>query len=221
MKLVIAQEVENSIEGGSGMNVLHVAAERGYVAVVRLLLDSGFDIATTDHSGRTSLHFAANSGHREFVKLLLSRNADALATRSSGLTALHLSAEKGLLGITGTLLRSVQSSSRNIDVRDNNGRTPMYLAIANGHTDVVRLFTEMGGDHVIKDHDGKRAAYWAGESGHWNVLRLLQLHEGRLAREGRSQDLPRDMGVRSVKSSHWSKYEAENNMVDPMILRWD
>ncbi len=211
VKLVMAQQVENSAEGGSGVTVLHVAAEGGYIAVVRLLLDSDFNVTAFDKMGRTPLHVAAKCGHRQVVELLLSRKADALTTCKSKLTALHLSAENGHLETTRTLLTSLLSSSHNFDVRDNKGRTPMYLAIVNGHIDVVRLFIKMRGDHMIRDCDGRSAAYWAGERDHLKVLRLLSLYEARPVYNPRPKDA----------SEHWSKYERKNNMVDPMITRWE
>lgn len=202
VKLVMAQHVENSAEEGSVVTVLHVAAEGGNIAVIRLLLDNDFNIVRSDNLGRTPLHVVAKCGHRQVVELLLLRKADALTTCNSKSTALHSSAENGHLETTRTLLTSLQASSRNIDVRDSNGRIPMYLAIANGHTDVVRLFIKMGGDHMIKDCDGIRAHYWAGKRGHWKVVRLLSLHERKIAPPS-----PRD--------------PPPPVCVDPMILRWD
>ena len=220
VKLVMAQHVQKSAKGSPGATVLHVAAEAGHVPVVRLLLNSKVNVAMVDDLGRLPLHVAAQRGHQQVVELLLSRNADASATCNSKSIALHLSAGNGHLGTTKALLGSLQSYSRS-DARDVDGRTPMYLAIANGHTDVVRLFIEIHGDHMIKDCEGRTAAYWAGEREYWKVLRLLQLHEGRLARESGSPKTPRRLGVRDAKNSDWSKYEKDNNMVDPMILRWD
>ena len=113
----------------------------------------------------------------------------------------------------GNYKNSVQSNSSNINVRGINGRTPMYLAIANGHYNIVRLFIEIGGDHKIKDWDGRRAAYWAGEREHWKVLRLEQLHEGRLARESGSQDPPWHLGVRDGQSLHWGSYHLKMGLM--------
>lgn len=46
----------------SGMGLIHWAADRGDVAVVRLLLAAGVDVNLLDEDGQTGLHYASSCG---------------------------------------------------------------------------------------------------------------------------------------------------------------
>src|SRR5579871_6173372 len=64
---------------GSDWNrpLLHLAAARGHLACVRLLLRRGFDVRTRDRYDKaTALHWAAQDGHLEVVDCLLAAGAD-------------------------------------------------------------------------------------------------------------------------------------------------
>lgn len=53
-----------------GANALHVAVERNHLALVKFLLDKGFDVERKDLKGFTPLLRAAYYGHVDIVKLL-------------------------------------------------------------------------------------------------------------------------------------------------------
>ena len=85
-KLLITQHHQGTLKAGNRkrrITVLHIAADRGHAAVVRLLLDHYFDIAATEGMGRTALHLAINAGHADVVKVLISCSADVSAACKS------------------------------------------------------------------------------------------------------------------------------------------
>jgi ankyrin repeat protein len=57
----------------------------------------------------------------------------------TGRTALHFATKNGHLEVTKTLI----ASGANIDVMDNNGDTPLALAIQGKHEEVIRQFSAM------------------------------------------------------------------------------
>jgi uncharacterized protein len=63
-------------------------SRRGYVDVVKLLLDYGADTEKQDQYGATALIMAAAEGHLPVVQELLSRGANMRATDRNGWTAL-------------------------------------------------------------------------------------------------------------------------------------
>lgn len=70
--------------GPNRSSVLHLAARRGYLAVVELLLAAGAAVNRWDHDGSTPLHETALGGHLEVVKTLLAAGANTLATTNGG-----------------------------------------------------------------------------------------------------------------------------------------
>ena len=87
-----------NVEGGckpSGYIPLHLAALRGHVGVVGLLLSRSTSLLKIpDQKGQTCLHVAAKNGHYEMVQVLLGQGSDyttadkegwfTVALRSSG-----------------------------------------------------------------------------------------------------------------------------------------
>jgi uncharacterized protein len=67
--------------------LLTLAAVRGYLTMVEILLDFGADIEATDDLGQTPLICAARSGRTEVVSLLLDRGADIEAVDWFGKSA--------------------------------------------------------------------------------------------------------------------------------------
>lgn len=60
----------------NGKTRLHIAANRGDIQTVKLLIEAGADVNATDRFGDTALHNAANMGHIKVVKLLIDAGAD-------------------------------------------------------------------------------------------------------------------------------------------------
>ena len=65
---------EVGIQGG--MTVLHAAAARGFLDVVRYLVEVGVPVDVLDAGGRTPLGMAADEGAKEAVALLIELGAD-------------------------------------------------------------------------------------------------------------------------------------------------
>jgi ankyrin repeat protein len=62
--------------GTSSFTPLHEAAFQGHESVVRLLLEKGADMSTTDIDGATPLHHAAWGGFEAVVLLLVEHGAE-------------------------------------------------------------------------------------------------------------------------------------------------
>ncbi|SPP24013.1 ankyrin repeat-containing protein 13 [Orientia tsutsugamushi] len=68
---------------------LPYAAKKGYIDVVKYLIDHGINVNTQNHWNNTALHFASHSGNTHMVKLLLDNNANPNLQNKSNNTALH------------------------------------------------------------------------------------------------------------------------------------
>ncbi|KAL8435983.1 hypothetical protein ACSSS7_002028 [Eimeria intestinalis] len=73
-----------NVTGEGRMTALHFAADRGFVDIVRLLIDRGADVNHTDDSGETPLHVAIAADQDEIVALLIEAGADTSIRNNEG-----------------------------------------------------------------------------------------------------------------------------------------
>ncbi|RYP05094.1 hypothetical protein DL765_009939 [Monosporascus sp. GIB2] len=114
----------------SGRQALHYACGNGHDSIVELLLPVTDDHDVRDDRGTTPFHYAAKKGHAAVSNLLLERGkVDANSKDSFGRTPLLYAAKKGYEVIVKLLFEK----GANIELRDNNGSTPLWNAITNRH----------------------------------------------------------------------------------------
>ena len=168
-----SQSLEDTAQAGASgpipAIVLYRAAERGYEATVRFLLDQGADATAKDENGETVLHQAAKGGHEATVRLLLDQGADATAKDENGETALHQATKGG----HETTVRLLLDQGADATAKDENGETALHRAAKGGHEATVRLLLDQGADATAKDDNGETALHRAAKGGHETTVRLL------------------------------------------------
>jgi hypothetical protein len=85
------------------------------------------------------------------------------------MTGPHLAAYFGIYEAANTLIGRGQS----LDLKDNDGRTPLSWAAEKEHEAVVKLLLEKGAGLETKDEYGQTPLSWAAEHGHEAVVKLL------------------------------------------------
>jgi ankyrin repeat protein len=157
--------------------VLKWALERGYVAVVKQLVErDDVNVNSKDNSaGRTPLSWAAEKGHETVVKLLIERDdVDVNSKDNSGSrTPLWWAVWRRHAAVVKLL---VGRDDVDVNSKDNSaGQTPLSCAAERGHATVVRLL--IGRDDVdvnSKDNrTGRTPLWWAAEGGHEAIVELL------------------------------------------------
>ncbi len=118
---------------------LMLAAERGQLEILQVLLDAGVNVneATTDH-GYTALVFACNNA--DAVKVLLNAGADANAKNHSGVTVLMYAAMDGDLGAVKALL----DAGADVNTVAGSSMTALGRAYSTGHSDIADLLIRAG-----------------------------------------------------------------------------
>ena len=132
----------NAMEGYYG-SALHAACRSGHAEIVRILISHGADLKAINSKGKNVLHLACQSGDLELVRMLIEEEP-SLTTEcdDNGQTALHFSAAKGHMSIIKALL-DLQGAP-DVNEQNEQGDTPLDLAIINGWPECVKVLLESG-----------------------------------------------------------------------------
>ncbi len=178
------------------------ARERGNINVIRMLLDAGADVNSSDNWGATALDLAAWRGFEEVVNLLLERGALLPDAPIKIRELLQNAAEKRLTGLFsriaekgadltfpiedgGTLLNAAASGgavpiletllAKGLDInrQDGNGWSPLHFAAEMGHADAVAFLLTKKANINARTLMGQTAYNIAEENGNPDVARAL------------------------------------------------
>ncbi|XP_071098541.1 ankyrin-1-like [Haliotis cracherodii] len=133
---LIERGVDVNAFNSNGFAPLHLAAENGYVGMLKVLLDSNnCFINPRSHKDRsTPLHVAVKNDHTDAVKLLLRHECDVNSKDVAGRSPVHLACETG----NTTVLKHLLSKGGDANIQDQKGNTPLHYAAWRG-----RLFCAM------------------------------------------------------------------------------
>ena len=108
------------------------------------------------------------------VQLLLDQegvNADS--TDNDGMTVLSLAAI-AMHGATVKLLLEHKDAKVNINSKDDNGETPLFLAAREGCEDMIRLLLKYGANIYVRNKYGETVEHQARSRGDKSMARLLE-----------------------------------------------
>jgi ankyrin repeat protein len=143
--LIVEAKANTQFRNAIGETCLHVAAERGRVAVTELLLGFGADPNVTRHhayGGQTPLHVAVRHQHIKIAEALLDKNADPNIQDSHGKTALHEAVATG----NGLLVELLLRCGASPHCRDKLRKSPREYAIDRHLTAIEALLTPQHGE---------------------------------------------------------------------------
>ncbi|XP_060002929.1 ankycorbin isoform X4 [Lagenorhynchus albirostris] len=186
-----------------GKTAFHLAATKGHVECLRVMVTHGVDVTAQDTAGHSALHLAAKNSHHECVKKLLQSKCPAESIDSSGKTALHYAAAQGCLQAVQVLCEHKSP----INLKDLDGNIPLLLAVQNGHSEVCRFLLDHGADVNSRDKNGRTALMLACEIGSSNIVEAL-------IKKGADLNLVDSLGHNAL---HYSKL-SENAGIQSLLL---
>lgn len=156
---------------------LHLAAEKGHLACLHVLIQAGGQVDVMDKNQTTPLMLAASKGRAEVVRYLIRIGADTTLKGIDGMTALHIAAKSGHLYVCRIILSECKVPRTLIDCVDDGGWTSLIWACEFRHTAVARFLIEQKCDPLIRDAEQNIALHWSAFSGSSEITELL-LNEG-------------------------------------------
>uniref|UniRef100_A0A8D0KG34 Ankyrin repeat domain 6 n=1 Tax=Salvator merianae TaxID=96440 RepID=A0A8D0KG34_SALMN len=152
-----------------GRTALHLAAYRGHLQVVQILLKAGCDVDLQDDGDQTALHRATVVGNTDVVAALIHEGSALDRQDKDGNTALHEAAWHGFSQSAKLLVKA----GANVLARNKAGNTPLHLACQNSHSESVRVLL-LGGSRVdIKNNAGDTCLHVAARYNHLPIIRVL------------------------------------------------
>uniref|UniRef100_A0A5F9DF51 Ankyrin repeat domain 6 n=1 Tax=Oryctolagus cuniculus TaxID=9986 RepID=A0A5F9DF51_RABIT len=201
-----------------GRTPLHLAANKGHLSVVQILLKAGCDLDVQDDGDQTALHRATVVGNTEIIAALIQEGCALDRQDKAGNTALHLACQNCHCQSTRVLLLGGSRA----DLKNNAGDTCLHVAARYNHLSIIRLLLSAFCSVHEKNQAGDTALHIAAALNHKKVVKIL-LEAGadgtivnnvlrfsrgrslrkkreRLKEERRAQSVPRDEVAQSKGS---------------------
>ena len=136
LKKLMVSEGGASVDAfdAKGWTALLVAACRGLLDFVVVLVDKGDNLDLAMESGATPVYMAAQNGHHEAVCLLADNGASLDLAREDGTTPVLMASQNGHHEVVGVLA----DKGANLDLAMEDGCTPVLMAAEKGHHEGVR-----------------------------------------------------------------------------------
>ena len=163
--------------GRNGDRPIHIAAEKGRLDVIKLLLKRRARIEVRDTKARSPLHLAALHGRLEIVKFLISTDANIDAMGNFSETPLHLASRYGHVEVVRALIKAEAGTW----AQDDSLHTALHWAALNGHTEICRLLLKAEAEIDEKTWAGKTPLIYAasGRRPSWSSRRPPVRFRGR------------------------------------------
>ncbi len=142
-------ELKDSLHFISGSTLLHLAAFKGNLNLVRALILKGVDPLCKNEDGKTPLHEAVASGSLELSQYLLEQHADLECEDKDGWRPLHYAALNGNFKLVTFLLQQgaeINSATKSMD-------TALSLAVYLKDVQMVLFLIKQGANIYWRSED--------------------------------------------------------------------
>lgn len=131
--------VNVSLNGGTPLTI---AADKGHVKILQMLLDGGADPNLLNQVQDSALGYAASKGFVKIVKILLEKGADPNLVLHDQLIALFAATSTANDEIVKLLLEA----GTNVNHQDINGNTPLIQTSVKNNETIIKLLLDHGAD---------------------------------------------------------------------------
>ncbi|XP_023274698.1 ankyrin repeat and SOCS box protein 3-like [Seriola lalandi dorsalis] len=155
-----------------GESACYLAAQRGHLAVVRLLLKAHANINQLTNDLSCPLYAAVDGGHKEVVELLVGKGAEVNRTHTASCwTCLHQAVYKGHSEIVRILVDVC-----NLEALDDHRISPLFVAAQYGQQECLEVLVNAGADVNTQAADLATPLLIASQEGHQACVDFLVDH---------------------------------------------
>ena len=157
-----------------GQTALHRASECGDLLFMEAALAYGADVNARDNGGLTPLDLAISKLEEPAAQLLTNHGAiiGSNPRNEKGQTALHLASQRGRLDFMELLLNPVNRDAI-VDIPDNDGFTPLHLAISKVEREAADLLLKHRANIDLRNNKGQTALHLALQNDGLDILQFL------------------------------------------------
>uniref|UniRef100_A0A8D0VS23 Ankyrin repeat domain 6 n=1 Tax=Sus scrofa TaxID=9823 RepID=A0A8D0VS23_PIG len=152
-----------------GRTALHLAANKGHLSVVQILLKAGCDLDVQDDGDQTALHRATVVGNTEVIAALIQEGCALDRQDKDGNTALHEASWHGFSQSAKLLVKA----GANVLAKNKAGNTALHLACQNSHAQSTRVLLLGGSRADLKNNAGDTCLHVAARYNHLSIIKLL------------------------------------------------
>ncbi|XP_054623108.1 ankyrin repeat and SOCS box protein 3-like isoform X2 [Dunckerocampus dactyliophorus] len=150
----------------------YLAAQRGYLAAVHILLKAGANINQCTNDLACPLYAAVRSNHKDVVQLLVTKGAKVKATHTASCwTCLHVAVHNGSTGVLRML-----APVADLEARNDRRITALFLAAEVGQQECLEILVNAGANVNTKAATGCTPLLIASEEDHMECVDFLLDH---------------------------------------------
>ena len=161
----------------NGQTPLHIAIVEGYNQLVEIMLDKGFPVDTPTSGGDTPIILCSRNFDDRVFDLLLARGADIHQVTQEGETLLHNVVYvnnaynlSDFLSIISQKFKSKKEFIKFINKPNNNGETPLNVAVQHSLNGVIDTLLSYGSDPMIVDYTARSPFLFAIALNAWSTM---------------------------------------------------
>lgn len=137
VKVLLAKNANVHGQASATRSPIHVAAEKDFTDIAKLLLDYQADPYRKDRSGKAPIYYATYYGNHLVMNLLISYGEDVNQKIPEG-SLLHIAVEKGHTAVVDLLIHK----GAQLDIKNSKGEKPLDIAINHGYQRVANRITQ-------------------------------------------------------------------------------
>jgi ankyrin repeat protein len=157
-------------ESVSDNDLFHIPVWFDLTPLIKYIIENWNIDINQDRKTLTALMMAVCRGSTATVQLLLEKGAKTdLVCMLKQETALAMAVDRN----HEEKVRLLLEYHADIEVKNENGYTPLIIATLHGNETIVRMLLDRGADIEAKDFKGRTPLHWAADKDHAAIVRLL------------------------------------------------